>query len=162
VRALNLTQAPRTGKFGCLLIVLTYAQAMRQCTRTVTDKPRGLRQHRVEQRSWSNPGVQNLPWAQTVRVCSRNVTRALQMEALYRAGTWWNGEAAHPRGVKGPAVNPPAEGKHRHYARSASSVSPNLERSSRKARAHPALVFPSLYHHIVDIEHLHTCFHLLR
>jgi hypothetical protein len=43
VCALNLIQAPRTGKFRCLLSVLTYAQAMRQITlRTVTDEPPGV------------------------------------------------------------------------------------------------------------------------
>jgi RNA-directed DNA polymerase len=41
-------------------------------------------------------------------------------------------------------------------------VSPNLERISLKARAHPDLVFTSLYHHIADIDHLRTCYHLLK
>jgi RNA-directed DNA polymerase len=41
-------------------------------------------------------------------------------------------------------------------------VSPNLDRISVKARAHPDLVFTSLYHHIADIEHLRTCFRLLQ
>jgi len=41
-------------------------------------------------------------------------------------------------------------------------VSPNLDRISVKARAHPDLVLTSLYHHIADIEHLRTCFRLLQ
>jgi group II intron reverse transcriptase/maturase len=41
-------------------------------------------------------------------------------------------------------------------------VSPNLDRISRKARANPDLVFTSLYHHIADIEHLRTCYQLLK
>jgi RNA-directed DNA polymerase len=84
------------------------------------------------------------------------------MGALYRDGTWCNGDAAHPRGVQGPAVHHPSEGKHRHSTRSESAVSPNLERISLKARAHPALVFPSLSHHMADIDHLRPCFHLLK
>jgi hypothetical protein len=38
-------------------------------------------------------------------------------------------------------------------------VSPNLDRSSRKARAHPDRVLTSLYHHIAAIDHI---LHLLR
>jgi RNA-directed DNA polymerase len=41
-------------------------------------------------------------------------------------------------------------------------VSPNLDRISVKARAHPDLVLTSLYHHIADIEHRRTCFRLLQ
>jgi RNA-directed DNA polymerase len=41
-------------------------------------------------------------------------------------------------------------------------VSTNLDRISRKARAHPALVFTSLYHHITDIDHFRPCYHLLQ
>ena len=41
-------------------------------------------------------------------------------------------------------------------------MSPNLERISIKARAHPDLVLTSLYHHIADIEHLQACFRLLQ
>ena len=41
-------------------------------------------------------------------------------------------------------------------------MSPNLDRISVKARAHPDLVFTSLYHPIADIEHLRTCFRLLQ
>ena len=43
MRALNLTHSPeKQERFGCLLIVLTYAQAMRQFTPwTVTDEPPG-------------------------------------------------------------------------------------------------------------------------
>jgi RNA-directed DNA polymerase len=41
-------------------------------------------------------------------------------------------------------------------------VSTNLERISLKARANPDLVCTSLYHHIADIDHLRTCFHLLK
>lgn len=41
-------------------------------------------------------------------------------------------------------------------------MSPNFERISLKARAHPDLVFTSLYHHIADIDHLRTCYHLLQ
>ena len=41
-------------------------------------------------------------------------------------------------------------------------MSPNLERISVKARAHPDLVFTSLYHHIADIDHLRTCYRLLK
>jgi RNA-directed DNA polymerase len=41
-------------------------------------------------------------------------------------------------------------------------VSPNLERISVKARAHPDLVFTSLYHHIADIEHLRACYRMLK
>jgi RNA-directed DNA polymerase len=31
-----------------------------------------------------------------------------------------------------------------------------------KARANPDLVFPSLYHHIADIDHLRACYHMLK
>jgi hypothetical protein len=41
-------------------------------------------------------------------------------------------------------------------------VSPNLDRISRKASANPDLVFTSLYHHIADIDHLRTCYQLLK
>ena len=41
-------------------------------------------------------------------------------------------------------------------------MSPNLERISVKARAHPDLVLTSLYHHIADIDHLRTCYRLLK
>ena len=41
-------------------------------------------------------------------------------------------------------------------------MSPNLDRISVKARAHPDLVFTSLYHHIADIEHLRTCYRMLK
>ena len=41
-------------------------------------------------------------------------------------------------------------------------MSPNLERISLKARANPDRVFPSLSHHIADIEHLRTCFQRLK
>ncbi len=41
-------------------------------------------------------------------------------------------------------------------------MSPNLERISVKARANPDLVFTSLYHHIADIDHLRTCYRLLK
>src|SRR5678815_1268948 len=48
------------------------------------------------------------------------------------------------------------------YARSESSVNPNLARIGDKAKAHPTLVFTSLYHHIADIEHLRACYQLLK
>jgi RNA-directed DNA polymerase len=41
-------------------------------------------------------------------------------------------------------------------------VSPNLDRISLKARANPDLVLTSLYHHIADIDHLRTCYQLLK
>jgi retron-type reverse transcriptase len=41
-------------------------------------------------------------------------------------------------------------------------VGTNLARISVKARANPDLVFTSLYHHIADIDHLRTCYHLLK
>ena len=41
-------------------------------------------------------------------------------------------------------------------------MSPNLDRISLKARANPDLVFTSLYHHIADIDHLRTCYQLLK
>ena len=41
-------------------------------------------------------------------------------------------------------------------------MSPNLERISVKARAHPDLVFTSLYHHIADIDHLRACYRMLQ
>jgi RNA-directed DNA polymerase len=41
-------------------------------------------------------------------------------------------------------------------------VTPNLERISLKARAHPHLVLTSLYHHMSDIDHLRTCYHVLK
>ena len=41
-------------------------------------------------------------------------------------------------------------------------MSPNLARISVKARANPDLVFTSLYHHIADIDHLRTCYQLLK
>ncbi len=41
-------------------------------------------------------------------------------------------------------------------------MSPNLERISVKARANPDLVFTSLSHHIADIDHLRTCYRLLK
>ena len=39
---------------------------------------------------------------------------------------------------------------------------PNLARIGDKAKAHPTLVFTSLYHHIADIEHLRACYQLLK
>ena len=41
-------------------------------------------------------------------------------------------------------------------------MSTNLARIGDKARAHPDLVFTSLYHHIADIDHLRTCYQLLK
>ncbi len=41
-------------------------------------------------------------------------------------------------------------------------MSPNLDRISVKARAHRDLVFTSLYHHMADIDHLRTCYHMLK
>jgi hypothetical protein len=41
-------------------------------------------------------------------------------------------------------------------------VSPNLTRIGEKAKAHPTLVFTSLYHHIADIDHLRACYQLLK
>ena len=41
-------------------------------------------------------------------------------------------------------------------------MSPNLTRIGEKAKAHPTLVFTSLYHHIADIEHLRACYQLLK
>jgi group II intron reverse transcriptase/maturase len=41
-------------------------------------------------------------------------------------------------------------------------VNPNLARIGEKAKAHPKLVFTSLYHHIADIEHLRTCYQQLQ
>src|SRR5262249_29154620 len=67
------------------------------------------------------------------------------MGSLQRDGTWCSEEAAHLRGVTGPAFNHPSEGQHRHYARSEAAVSTNLTRIGDQARAHPDLVFTSLY-----------------
>ena len=41
-------------------------------------------------------------------------------------------------------------------------MSPNLDRISVKARAHPDLVFTSLYHHVADIDHLRACSRMLQ
>ena len=41
-------------------------------------------------------------------------------------------------------------------------MNPNLARIGEKAKAHPKLVFTSLYHHIADIEHLRTCYQQLK
>jgi RNA-directed DNA polymerase len=41
-------------------------------------------------------------------------------------------------------------------------VSTNLTRIGDKARAHPDLVFTSLYHHIADIDHLRACYRLFK
>jgi RNA-directed DNA polymerase len=41
-------------------------------------------------------------------------------------------------------------------------VSPNLTRIGEKVKAHPTLVFTSLYHHIADIDHLRACYQLLK
>jgi RNA-directed DNA polymerase len=41
-------------------------------------------------------------------------------------------------------------------------VSPNLERISVQARAHPELVFTSLYPHIADIDHLRAWYRMLQ
>lgn len=41
-------------------------------------------------------------------------------------------------------------------------MNPNLARIGEKAKAHPKLVFTSLYHHIADIEHLRTCYQQLQ
>jgi len=41
-------------------------------------------------------------------------------------------------------------------------VHPNLARIGDKAKAHPTLVFTSLYHHIADIDHLRACYQLLK
>ena len=41
-------------------------------------------------------------------------------------------------------------------------MNPNLARIGDKAKAHPTLVFTSLYHHIADIDHLRACYQLLK
>ena len=41
-------------------------------------------------------------------------------------------------------------------------MSPHLDRISRKARANPDPLCTSLYHHIADIDHLRTCYQLLK
>ena len=41
-------------------------------------------------------------------------------------------------------------------------MSTNLARIGLQASAHPDLVFTSLYHHIADIDHLRTCYQLLK
>jgi RNA-directed DNA polymerase len=41
-------------------------------------------------------------------------------------------------------------------------VSTNLTRIGDKARAHPDLVYTSLYHHIADLDHLRVCYRLLK
>ena len=41
-------------------------------------------------------------------------------------------------------------------------MNPNLARRGEKAKAHPTLVFTSLYHHIADIEHLRACYQQLK
>ena len=41
-------------------------------------------------------------------------------------------------------------------------MSTNLTRIGDKARAHPDLVFTSLYHHIADIDHLRACYRVLK
>jgi RNA-directed DNA polymerase len=41
-------------------------------------------------------------------------------------------------------------------------MSTNLTRIGDKARAHPDLVFTSLYHHIADIDHLRAWYRLLQ
>ena len=41
-------------------------------------------------------------------------------------------------------------------------MSPHLTRIGEKAKAHPTLVFTSLYHHIADIDHLRACYQLLK
>jgi RNA-directed DNA polymerase len=41
-------------------------------------------------------------------------------------------------------------------------VSPNLDRISVKARAHPDLVLTSLSHHMADIDHLRACYRMLQ
>ena len=41
-------------------------------------------------------------------------------------------------------------------------MNPNLARIGDKAKAHPTLVFTSLYHPIADIDHLRACSQLLK
>ena len=41
-------------------------------------------------------------------------------------------------------------------------MSTNLTRIGDKARAHPDLVYTSLYHHIADLDHLRACYRLLK
>jgi hypothetical protein len=84
------------------------------------------------------------------------------MGSLERDGTWWNKEAAHPRGVKGPAFKHPCAGKHRPEARSAASVSTHLTRLGDKARAHPARVLTSRSHHLADIDPFRACYRVLQ
>ena len=51
--------------------------------------------------------MQGPSWARCARVCTGNVTEAVQKESLERDGTWSSDEAANPRGVKGPACKHP-------------------------------------------------------
>ena len=107
--ALNLTQSPENGKVWETAdrVDLRASHASVHVSGEWLTSPRGLRQHRVEQRLWSKLGVQRASWARVARVCTVNVTGAVHMGSLERDGTWSSDEAAHPRGVKGPALQHP-------------------------------------------------------
>ena len=107
--ALNLTHSPENGTVWVTAdrIDERASHASVHVSGEWLTSPRGLRQHRVEQRLWSKPGVQRASWARVARVCTVNVTGAVHMGSLERDGTWSSDETAHPRGVKGPACNHP-------------------------------------------------------
>jgi hypothetical protein len=109
VDALNLTHSPENGTVWETAdrVDLRASHASVHARGKWLTSPRGLRPHRVEQREWNIPGVQRRSWAKTSRVCIRNVTGVVHMGSLERDGTWYSDEAAHPRGVQGPAYNRP-------------------------------------------------------
>jgi len=81
VDALHLTHSPENGKVWETAdrVDLRASHASVHANGEWLTSPRGLRQHRAEQREWNIPGVQRLSWAKTSRVCSRNVTGAVHM-----------------------------------------------------------------------------------
>ena len=164
MEALHLTQSPENGTVWVTADRLDEraSHASVHASGEWLTSPRGLRQHRVEQQEGSNPGVQGASWARRACVGTGDVTAAVHMGSLSWDGTWLSDAAVHSRGGKGPAFKHPCKGTHRHDARRAPSVSPNLARRGEQAQAPHHLVWTSLDHPLADIEPLRACDQLLK
>jgi hypothetical protein len=84
VYALKLIQSPENGKVWVTAdrIDQRASHASVHGSGEWLTSPRGLRQQRVEQQLWSQPGVQRASWARVARVCTVNVTGAVHMGSL--------------------------------------------------------------------------------
>jgi hypothetical protein len=109
VEALHLTPSPENGTVWVTAerVDLRASHASVHVSGEWLTSPRGLRQHRAEPREGSNPGMQRHSWVMPPRVGTGNVKAAVPMVALQWDGPWSRDEAAHPRGVKGPADKHP-------------------------------------------------------